>query len=91
MKCCVLYNPDDGAILHTHRVVDMFGTPETEDRVVEDRTRQLARGLGLDVARLELLHVDPKDIQESVTYRVDKNTRRLVATKDQPADRIPRS
>jgi len=59
VKCCVLYDPKDGAIFHTHRVVTMDGAAETPDHLVEERTRQLAKGLGLDVGSLELLQSMP--------------------------------
>ena len=79
VKCCVLFDPKDGAILHTHRVVTMEGAAETPDHLVEERTRQLARGLGLDVASLELLHVDAHTIQPGVRYTVDRANRCLIA------------
>jgi hypothetical protein len=35
VKCCVLFDPRDGAILHTHRVVTMDGAAETSDQLVD--------------------------------------------------------
>jgi hypothetical protein len=79
VQCCVLFDPKDGTIVHTHRVVTMDGAAETPAHLVEERTRQLASGLGLDVAYLELLHVDERDIQPGVNYRVDQSKRCLIA------------
>jgi hypothetical protein len=79
VQCCVLFDPRNGAILHTHRVVTMEGAAETPDHLVEERTRQLAKGLGLDVASLELLHVDAADMQPGVRYTVDPRKRCLIA------------
>lgn len=78
VKCCILFNPKDGAILHTHRVVTMEGAAETPDHLVEERTRKLAKGFGLDVSSLELLHVDATLIQPGVKYTVDPG-KRLIA------------
>jgi hypothetical protein len=78
-KCCVLFDPKDGAILHVHRVVTMEGAAETPDHLLEARARQLAKGFGLDVASLELLHVDPTVIQPGVKYTVDQGKRCLIA------------
>jgi hypothetical protein len=79
VKCCVLFDPKDGTILHMHRVVTMEGAAETPDHLVEERTRQLAKGFGLDVASLELLHVDANVIQPGVKYTVDQGKRCLIA------------
>jgi hypothetical protein len=81
VKCCVLFDPKDGSILHTHRVVTMDGAAETPDQLVEERTRQLAKELGLDAASLELLHIDPKLIEPGVIYNVDRRKRSLIAGK----------
>jgi hypothetical protein len=81
VKCCVLFDPKDGSILHTHRVVTMDGAAETPDQLVEERTRQLAKELGLDAASLELLHIDPKLIEPGVIYKVDRRKRSLIAGK----------
>jgi hypothetical protein len=80
VKCCVLFNPKDGAILHMHRVVTMEGAADTPDEVVAERTRQLAKGFGLDVASLELLHVDANLLQPDVKYTVDLDKRSLIAS-----------
>ena len=79
VQCCVLFDPKDGKILHTHRVVTMDGAAETPAHLVEERARHLAKGLGLDVAYLELLHVDPREMQPGVSYRVDRGKRCLEA------------
>jgi len=77
-KCCVLFDPKDGAILHVHRVVTMEGAAETPDSLLEARARHLAKGFGLDVASLEFLPVDPTHIQPGVKYTVDRGKRCLI-------------
>jgi len=68
----VLFDPKDGKIAHTHRVLTMEGAAETPDHLVEERARYLAKGLGLDVSSLELIHVDAKEMRPGVIYRVDR-------------------
>ena len=79
VKCCVLFDPKDGTIKYMHDVVTMEGAAETPDHLVEERTRQLAKGFGLDVASLELLHVDTKAMLPGVRYTVDPGKRCLIA------------
>jgi hypothetical protein len=79
VKCCVLFDPKDGTILHTHRIVTMDGAAETADHLVEERTRQLAKDLGLNIQQLEAIHVDEKTIQPEVIYKVDLSKRCLIA------------
>lgn len=79
VKCCVLFDPSDGAIHHVHRVVTIEGADDTPEQLIEQRTLQLAKELGLEVARLQLLHVDPHSIEPNKQYAVDPSRRCLVA------------
>ena len=79
VKCCVLFNPKDGSIQHVHRVVTLVGAEETPDAVIERRTLQLAREMGLQATEAQLLHVDEKTIQTDRHYVVDVQKRVLVA------------
>jgi hypothetical protein len=79
VKCCVLFDPADGTIRHTHRVVTMEGANEASDRDVEKRARELAKSFGLKTSTLRPLHVDAGDFEPGKHYAVDPKTRRLVA------------
>jgi hypothetical protein len=79
VKCCVLFDPSDGAIHHVHRVVTMEGADETPEHLIEQRTLQLAKELGLEVTGLQLLHVDPHSLEPNKQYQVDLSRRCLVA------------
>lgn len=79
VKCCVLFDPADGEILHTHRVVTMDGAAEVSEREVEKRTLELAKGFGLKVAKLRSLHVDAGAFEAGKRYAVDPKSKRLVA------------
>jgi hypothetical protein len=85
IKCCVLFDPSDGAIRHAHRVITMEGVDETPAQRIEERTSQLARRLGVDVAGLQLLHVDAATIEPNQRYIVDVGRRCLVPIKS-PTD-----
>lgn len=81
IKCCVLFDPSDGAIRHAHRVITMEGADETPAQVIEERTRQLAGRLGVDVGGLQLLHVDAAIIESNERYVVDVSRRCLMPSK----------
>ncbi|GIM30097.1 hypothetical protein CPJCM30710_27630 [Clostridium polyendosporum] len=84
-KCCVLFDRSDGAIQHIHSVVTMEGADETPEHIMEQRTLQLGKELGVDVTQMELLHVDPNSMQPNKQYAVDLSKRCLVAV-GQPFD-----
>lgn len=89
IKCCVLFDPADGTIRHTHRIVTMEGADETPEPMIEERTRLLAREFGIEVDRLQLLHVDSQGIESNKHYKVDPRNRRLVAV-DRVSDKEKR-
>ena len=78
-KYCVLYDPASGVIRHVHRVVTMDGAEETPQLVVEQRALKLAADFGLDVKRVQPLHVDAAQVEPGRQYKVDVKSRRLTA------------
>ena len=78
VKCCVLFNPSDGAVRHVHHVVTMEGAVETAEPAIEKRTVGLARESGVNVKGLKSLLVDPAEIESDKVYAVDPKARRLV-------------
>jgi len=87
IKVCILFDPSDGTIHHTHRVVTMEGADETPEQLIEQRTLQLAKELGVEVAKLQLLHVDAGSMEPNKRYAVDPRRRSLVAVK-RPVDTV---
>ena len=77
-KCCVLFDPSDGTIHHVHRVVTMEGAEETPKHAIEKRAHHLAREFGLEIAKLQALHVDGSKIEPNTMYAVDTGKRCLV-------------
>lgn len=90
VKCCVLYDAADGSIRYTHRVVTMEGADETPEEQMEQRTRHLAKELGLEVKTLHALHVNAHDIEPNKRYAVDPRKRCLVAV-ERAIDKGPSS
>lgn len=78
---CLLYDPENGAILHVHRVVTFKGAEEWPVTAIEERTRQLATNFGLEAERLKSLIVDGKKLKPEKDYRVDPKKQRLVSSK----------
>jgi hypothetical protein len=78
IKYCVLFDPSDGAIRHTHRVVTLDGADETPKEQIEKRTLKFARELGLEVKKLQVLHINANDIEPGKQYAVNPATRCLV-------------
>ena len=68
-RLCVLYDPTDGAIVHTHMVTRLKGARRVDDAEMERRVRERAgeRAAG----RLAVLHVDPANFRTAARYRVD--------------------
>ncbi len=74
-KICVLYDPKDGRIAHTHEVITLPGGRKVDDEEVEARAFKRAAALGKDTSKFKALHVKaPKDHDRSSMYRVDPNS-----------------
>jgi hypothetical protein len=89
VKCCVLFDPADGAIHHVHHVVTIDGADEISDSALEKRTRGLAQELGIEVGRLELLHVDAANLKPGTRYGVETGKKRMVALGPRAATQRP--
>ena len=77
-KYCILFDPSDGAIRHTHCVATLDGADETPKEQIEKRTLKLAKELGLEVKKLQVLHADGSEIEPDTQYTVNPATGRLV-------------
>ncbi len=78
---CLLYDPDNSAILHVHRVVTLKGAEEWPAAAIEERARKLATDFGLEAGRLKSPIVDGKKLKPEKDYRVDPKKPRLVSFK----------
>ncbi len=78
VRICVLYDPSDGRVAHTHEVVTLPGGRKVDEKEMERRTFQRAEGAGVDTSKLKPLHVQPKDCDRTSLYHVDLKGPRLV-------------
>ncbi|MEU2402604.1 hypothetical protein ABZ767_31090 [Streptomyces pseudogriseolus] len=87
-KCCVVFDASNGRIHHIHDVVTIEGAEEMPDDAVAREAMQLAAQRGLDTGSLETVHIDPEALATEAEYRVDPQTRSLVALRrDSPPAR----
>jgi hypothetical protein len=77
-RLCVLYNPNEGTIVHTHRVTTFPGGHKVDKAEMEKRIRERATAAGRDLTGLEILHVQPEEYKPRTQYRVDVRARKLV-------------
>lgn len=85
-KSCFLYDPKDGTICYSHRIVTLVGADETPEKDVERRATELAKEINVDVRTLKALHVDASDLDLGRAYRVDPRKRVLVGSELKVSD-----
>ena len=76
-KLCVLYDPSNGNIVHTHWVTTLPGGLKVDREEIERRIRDRATSRGRDVKGLKVLHVDPKEYEQGTRYGVDLEAGKL--------------
>ena len=77
-QVCVVYDPKDGRILHTHRRQVRSGGIKKKPDEVAVRALQLAGKCGHDTTRLEVLHVPSNGVGNGKSYKVDLSKRTLI-------------
>jgi len=77
-KTCVLYDQQDGRIVHTHIAIVMPGGMEMTDDELEARAKERAKQVGHVVDDLGALHLAPKDHDNAAAYRVDVVNKKLI-------------
>ena len=70
-KICVLYDPQDGRVIHTHRVITFPGGQEVTDSEAGARAKERATQAGHDVRSVGTLLVADDDCDGSSLYHVD--------------------
>jgi hypothetical protein len=79
-KICVIYDPANGGVIHTHEVLTFPGGRQVTDAdAAAEALALLARRTGKDVSGFGVLHVPCGEYQRGVRYRVELPTRRLIA------------
>jgi hypothetical protein len=77
-QVCVLYDPRDGRIAHTHRSETYRGGKKKTENEMASRARECAARRGWDTAALEILHAPSGDLRTGKAYRVDPLKKNLV-------------
>jgi hypothetical protein len=77
VRCCVLYDPADGRVVHYHEVVDFPGCHKATDTEVESKTFRMAAKAGHNASNLKSLHL-PGAFPNDKAYSVDPSSRQLV-------------
>jgi hypothetical protein len=77
-QCRVVFDPADGTIHHIHHVVTVEGARSSSQQEIEQRTRDMATGLGLDMTRLDVVSVEPHHLVRGTKYKVNTASRALV-------------
>jgi hypothetical protein len=83
-KICVLYDPLDGRVVHTHRVLTMPGGRDVTDEELEERAKDRAKRAGHDIKGLSTLRVTSDVCDCSSQYRVDLATKKLQKLERRP-------
>lgn len=89
VKCCVVYHPATGVIVHVHRVVDPAGNPVTPDHKVREQALDLAARNGRDISQFEAAVVPADAIAPGYVYQVDAKTKHLRRGEATPGLRPP--
>jgi hypothetical protein len=75
---CVLYDSQDGRIVHTHRFVAVPGGREMTDEEIESGARACAQQAGHNIDGLRTLLVGTMDYEHPASYRVDTASKTLI-------------
>jgi hypothetical protein len=77
-KICVLYDPRQRRIVHTHQLLVLPGGRDLTEDQIEKLAREKAAQSGQNVEVLRTLHVDEMDVDDATYYRVDEAGTKLV-------------
>jgi hypothetical protein len=75
---CILYDPSNGRIVHTHQVAAYGGANVPSVPELAESCIAIANKLGHDTTTLKTLAVSPEDFKPGVPYKVDVQSRRLI-------------
>lgn len=77
VRTCVLYDPQDGTIVHIHKEIAVIGAPEATETEIEEKIRKFAARDGRDTKNLKTAFVnDSRSNQRH--YKIDTTTLEFV-------------
>jgi len=77
-KVCVLFDPKDGRIVHTHGVTMLDGAREIDENELERRAIGHAKAFGHEVTALKALHVPISAVRQPGILKVNAEGSGLV-------------
>jgi hypothetical protein len=77
-EVCVVYDPSDGRIIHTHERVRFPGAVRKPEGDAGKDAMQIAAKLGHDTSKLQTLAVPPAEHDRRKPYKVDLKSKRIV-------------
>jgi hypothetical protein len=77
-QIALVYDSEDGRIVHQHAQVTLEGAEIADLAYIERRAISIAAGRGHTASTLRVLHVNPSLIRRGTHYAVDPNTSELV-------------
>jgi hypothetical protein len=78
-RACVLFDPRNGRIVHTHGITTLGGNNTISAEDLETRAIARAKALGRDVASLNTLHVPVSDLNQRGPLRVNASGTGLIS------------
>jgi hypothetical protein len=74
----VVYDPDNGQIVHIHHCVTSHGGQHPNEEALEKAALEFASRGKAPATKLSVLHVDPSRFKRDTYYQVDTQMRSLV-------------
>ncbi|HEV8283648.1 MAG TPA: hypothetical protein VGQ09_05020 [Chitinophagaceae bacterium] len=82
ISACVIYDANNGKILHIHSVATFGGITPRDQHEVEREALSLAKESGRELGNVKALHVNHMELKPHVRYKVDLKKQSLVEDVD---------
>jgi len=70
-KVCILYDPDNGRVVHVHGVTVLEGENAINENELEERARSRATAVGRSISGLRALHLKISEIPQGTSFTVN--------------------
>jgi len=84
-RAYVVYHPQSGAIVHVHKVTTFRGANQLSQVDEEKRAIALAKQVGHAVEGLQVMRVEPDDLDHNMAQYVDLKNQRLIEDARRPS------
>src|SRR6516225_7955489 len=83
-KVCILYDPDNGRVVHVHGVTIVNGAKKVSNAGLEQRAMKHAKTFGRSVERLKTLHLPFSALRALGAFKVNSEGTGLVPLRAPP-------